>query len=163
MVNSNETSIQVIRNKGILSKLINFVRKLFGKNNSNYFSITKEETRTNKGNNSFFKSIKFEEDPDKQKLLAIQEDLEKIGIAGAEIAELPIHLITSARTIQHIENIARKLKNKNDLGLLVIDYIQLIKNKGKFNNREQEVADITRTLKLLSLELDIPIIRTLPT
>ena len=43
MVNSNETSIQVIRNKGILSKLINFVRKLFGKNNSNYFSITKEE------------------------------------------------------------------------------------------------------------------------
>lgn len=35
MVNSNETSIQVIKNKGILSKLINFVRKLFGKNNSN--------------------------------------------------------------------------------------------------------------------------------
>lgn len=87
-----------------------------------------------------------------------EQDLEKIGIAGAEIAELPIHLITNARTIQHIENIARKLKNKNNLGLLVIDYIQLIKNKGKFNNREQEVADITRTLKLLSLELDIPII-----
>lgn len=90
-----------------------------------------------------------------------EQDLEKISIAGAKIAELPIHLITNARTIQHIENIARKLKNKNNLGLLVIDYIQLIKNKGKFNNREQEVADITRTLKLLSLELDIPIIRTL--
>lgn len=87
-----------------------------------------------------------------------EQDLEKISIAGAKIAELPIHLITNARTIQHIENIARKLKNKNNLGLLVIDYIQLIKNKGKFNNREQEVADITRTLKLLSLELDIPII-----
>ena len=87
-----------------------------------------------------------------------EQDLERISIAGAEIAGLPIHLITSARTIQHIENIARKLKNKNNLGLLVIDYIQLIKNKGKFNNREQEVADITRTLKLLSLELDIPII-----
>lgn len=87
-----------------------------------------------------------------------EQDLEKISMAGAKIAELPIHLITNARTIQHIENIARKLKNKNNLGLLVIDYIQLIKNKGKFNNREQEVADITRTLKLLSLELDIPII-----
>ena len=87
-----------------------------------------------------------------------EQDLERIGMAGAEIAELPIHLITIARTIQHIENIARKLKNKSNLGLLVIDYIQLIKNKGKFNNREQEVADITRTLKLLSLELDIPII-----
>ncbi len=90
-----------------------------------------------------------------------EKDLEKIGVAGAEIAELPIHLIASVRTIQHIENIARKLKNKNNLGLLVIDYIQLIKNNGKFNNREQEVADITRTLKLLSLELDIPIIRTM--
>ena len=86
------------------------------------------------------------------------KELEQVGIVSAEIAELPIHLITRARTIQHIENIARKLKNKNNLGLMVIDYIQLIKNKGKFNSREQEVADITRTLKLLSLELNIPIV-----
>lgn len=87
-----------------------------------------------------------------------QKDMDAMAIAGTEIANLPIHLITNVRTIQHIENIARKLKNRCNLGLLVIDYIQLIKNKGKFNNREQEVADITRTLKLLSLELDIPII-----
>lgn len=86
------------------------------------------------------------------------DDFAKIGQALGEMSDLPIHLITNARTLQHIENIARKLKNKNNLGLLIIDYIQLIKNKGKFNNREQEVADITRTLKLLSLELDIPII-----
>lgn len=86
------------------------------------------------------------------------KELEQVGIVSAKIAELPIHLITKARTIQHIENIARKLKNKNNLGLMVIDYIQLIKNKGKFNSREQEVADITRTLKLLSLELNIPIV-----
>lgn len=86
------------------------------------------------------------------------KELEQIGVVSAEIAELPIHLVTKARTIQHIENIARKLKNKNNLGLIVIDYIQLIKNKGKFNSREQEVADITRTLKLLSLELNIPIV-----
>ena len=86
------------------------------------------------------------------------KELEQIGVVSAEIAELPIHLITKARTIQHIENIARKLKNKNNLGLMVIDYIQLITNKGKFNSREQEVADTTRTLKLLSLELNIPIV-----
>lgn len=86
------------------------------------------------------------------------KELEQVGIVSAEIAELPIHLITKARTIQHIENIARKLKNKNNLELMIIDYIQLIKNKGKFNSREQEVADITRTLKLLSLELNIPIV-----
>ena len=87
-----------------------------------------------------------------------EEDWTKIAEATTKIPQLPIHLITTARTLQHIENTARKLKNKNNLGLLIIDYIQLIKNKGKFNNREQEVADITRTLKLLSLELDIPIV-----
>jgi len=86
------------------------------------------------------------------------KDLEKIGEISAEIASLPITLTTKARTIQQIENIARRLKNKKNLGLLIIDYIQLIKNKEKFNSREQEVADITRTLKLLSLELKIPII-----
>lgn len=86
------------------------------------------------------------------------KDLELIGKASGEIANLPIHLITNARDLQHIENIARKLKNRSNLRLMIIDYIQLIRNKGKFNNREQEVADITRTLKLLSLELNIPII-----
>lgn len=87
-----------------------------------------------------------------------EKDMERIGQASVEISTLPIYLTTKARSIQQIEAMARRLKNKNKLGLLVIDYIQLIKNKGKFNNREQEVADITRTLKLLSLELDIPII-----
>ena len=86
------------------------------------------------------------------------DDWEKIARASTEISKLPINLITKATTIQAIETIARKLKNRNKLDLLIIDYIQLIKNKGKFNNREQEVADITRTLKLLSLELDIPIV-----
>lgn len=86
------------------------------------------------------------------------KELEQIAYAGADIAKLPIHLITNARTLQHIENIIRKLKNKNNLGLVVIDYLQLIVNKGKFNNREQEIANITRTLKLLSLELKIPIV-----
>lgn len=86
------------------------------------------------------------------------KDIENIASSSVELAELPIDLITKARTLQQIEVIARKLKNKKKLGLLIIDYIQLIKNKGKFNSREQEVADITRTLKLLSLELNIPII-----
>ena len=87
-----------------------------------------------------------------------ENDMAMIGQASAELSTLPVYLTTKVRSIQQIEVMARKLKNKDKLGLLIIDYIQLIKNKGKFNNREQEVADITRTLKLLSLELDIPII-----
>ena len=121
MVNSNETSIQVIKNKGILSKLINFIRKLFRKNNSNYFSITKVETSTNKGNNSFSKSIKFEEDPDKQKLLAIQEELEKIGINKKNIFKLTKDLSASQKEkleflykeqIDELEQSIEKSKNR---------------------------------------------------
>ena len=89
--------------------------------------------------------------------LNIQEQ-EKVAIAEGEISDLPFFINTRVRNIQEIETYARKLKNKNDLGLLIIDYIQLVKSKNKFNSREQEVAEISRSLKLLSLELKIPII-----
>lgn len=87
-----------------------------------------------------------------------ESEEEKITVALGKISDLPISINTKSRTIEEIEIYARRLKNRENLGLLVIDYIQLIKNKNKLNSREQEVADISRTLKLLSLELKIPII-----
>lgn len=83
---------------------------------------------------------------------------EKIYMAISQISDLPIFINTRARTIQDIEMYARKLKNRNNLGLLVVDYIQLIECNVKNGSREQEIAAITRTLKLLSGELKIPII-----
>ena len=54
---------------------------------------------------------------------------------------------------------ASRLQKKHGLDLLVIDYLQLVKtDKGKNKNREQEVAELTRGLKLLAMKLDIPII-----
>ena len=88
-------------------------------------------------------------------------DWEKISISAGEISNLPITLVSTATTIQKIETMIKKLNNKGKADLVIIDYIQLIKNKNRFGTREQEVADITRTLKLLSLELNIPIIRAL--
>lgn len=82
----------------------------------------------------------------------------KVYEAGAELEERPLYITSNLRTIQQIEVEARKLKNKKNIGLIIIDYIQLIKSSQKFNLREQEVADITKTLKLLTLELKIPII-----
>ena len=82
----------------------------------------------------------------------------KVSTAIGEISEMPFFINTRARSIQDIELYARRLKNKNDLGLLIVDYIQLVKSKNKLNSREQEVAEISRSLKLLSLELQIPII-----
>ncbi len=87
-----------------------------------------------------------------------EEEMEKVSEATARIFELPIFINTKARNIQEIEIYTRRLKNKEDIGLLIIDYIQLMKSQNKLYSREQEVSEITRTLKLLSLELKIPII-----
>lgn len=86
------------------------------------------------------------------------EEMTKVSLACSEITEIPINILTKTNTIQQIEIEARRMKNKKKLDLLVIDYLQLVRNIGNFKSREQEVADISRTLKLLSLELEIPII-----
>lgn len=87
-----------------------------------------------------------------------ETDFENIAKASAELSKLNFSINTKIRNIQQIELKCRKLKNKDKLDLLIIDYIQLLRSNEKFNNREQEVADISRRLKLLSLELNIPII-----
>lgn len=87
-----------------------------------------------------------------------QNEIDKVSIACNEITQMPISILTKSNTIQQIEIEARRMKNRNKVDLLVIDYLQLVRNLGNFKSREQEVADISRTLKLLSLEIDIPII-----
>lgn len=86
------------------------------------------------------------------------EEIDKIGIACAEVCDLKMNILTKIRTIQQIEIVARRMKNRSKLDLLIIDYLQLVRSSAKFQSREQEVADISRTLKLLSIELEIPII-----
>jgi len=53
---------------------------------------------------------------------------------------------------------ARRMKAKEDIDLIIVDYLQLMQGSGQENNREQEVAKMTRSLKALALELEIPII-----
>lgn len=86
------------------------------------------------------------------------DDWAKIAEASVKLSDLNLTINTKVRTIQDVEVMAKRLKNKGKIDLLIIDYIQLLKAKGKFNLREQEVAEISRRLKLLSLEIDIPII-----
>ena len=64
----------------------------------------------------------------------------------------------SSITISEIRSICRKMQMEENIGLVIIDYLQLITpSKGK-NTREQEVAEISRTLKLIAKELNIPVI-----
>lgn len=85
-------------------------------------------------------------------------DFEKIAYAIGEISNIEMCIDTNSTTIQDIEKTANILRTERDLGLIVIDYLQLLKSKGKFTNREQEVADISRRLKLLSKKLNIPVV-----
>lgn len=87
-----------------------------------------------------------------------ENDFKKISQASVSLSSLKLNINTKIRTIQKLELEARRLKNKGKLDLIVIDYIQLLKSSEKYNSREQEVAEISRRLKLMSLELDIPII-----
>ena len=126
-----------------------------------------------KEKNVVFVSLEMSQTQKKQKMIAKQSivnsykmrlgtleegDWEKIARASVQLSELNLTINTRVRTIQDIEVMAKRLKNKDKLDLLIIDYIQLLKSQGKFNLREQEVAEISRRLKLLSLEINIPII-----
>ena len=87
-----------------------------------------------------------------------QEDFEKIGQVAAKVSEIKMRIDSKSGTIQDIESRAVELKQEKDLGLIIIDYLQLLKSKNKHNSREQEVAEISRKLKLLSKNLNIPIV-----
>lgn len=62
------------------------------------------------------------------------------------------------QTIMEVRAKARKLKAEHGLDLLVVDYLQLMKGHKKFENRQQEVSEISRSLKALAKELNIPIV-----
>ena len=87
-----------------------------------------------------------------------EENFAQIGKVAGEISDIKMSIDSKITTIQDIEAKANELKQNKNLGLIVIDYLQLLKSKNKFNNREQEVADISRRLKILTKKLDIPIV-----
>jgi replicative DNA helicase len=76
-----------------------------------------------------------------------------------EISNLPFFIDdTPALSIAAIRTRARRLKRKHNLGLLIIDYLQLVRGSSQTENRVQEVSEVTQGLKALAKELDIPII-----
>lgn len=86
------------------------------------------------------------------------KDFEKIGEVASKASSLKMYIDAKSVTIQDIEAKATELKQEKKLGLVIIDYLQLLKSKNKFNIREQEVAEISRRLKLMSKNLNIPVI-----
>lgn len=84
-------------------------------------------------------------------------DWGKISMAVGRLNEASIYIDDSpGMTIMDIRSRARKVKADKDLDLIVVDYLQLIKGKGE--NRQQEIAEITRGLKSLARELNVPVL-----
>jgi len=65
---------------------------------------------------------------------------------------------TPGISVHELRAKARRMKAEHDIGMIVIDYIQLMTSKTKTENRQQEVTDISRSLKALARELDVPVI-----
>lgn len=86
------------------------------------------------------------------------DDWLKLANALGPVSEAPIYIDdTPGITIMELRAKCRKMKIENDLGLVVIDYLQLMQGT-KTENRQQEISEISRSLKILAKELNIPVI-----
>jgi replicative DNA helicase len=88
-----------------------------------------------------------------------QEDRRRLVQKSAEISSSPLYIDdTPGRTLTEIAAVARRLKRKQGLSLIVIDYLQLIEPDNPRDPRQEQVAKIARRLKTMSRELDIPVL-----
>lgn len=88
-------------------------------------------------------------------------DFKNLQRAAETISDLPIFIDdTPGITITEMRAKCRRLKLRNDIKLVVVDYIQLMQGSenGRGGNREQEISQISRGLKMLAKELDVPVI-----
>ena len=87
------------------------------------------------------------------------EDWVKLGKASGVLAEVPIYIDdTPGLSSAELRAKCRKAKLEKGLGMVVIDYLQLMEGKGKGDSRQQEISEISRSLKILAKELNIPVI-----
>ena len=88
-------------------------------------------------------------------------DFQKLNRAWSILTETPIFIDdTSGLSIRELRAKARRMKMNHDIGLLVVDYLQLMQGSGgnRERSREQEISEISRGLKATAKELDIPVI-----
>ncbi|MEW5703633.1 MAG: replicative DNA helicase [Pseudomonadota bacterium] len=87
-------------------------------------------------------------------------DFEKVAMAAQDLANVPFYIDdTPALTIGALRTRARRLKRQHGLSLIVVDYLQLLgSSASRYDNRVLEVAEITRGLKALAKELNVPVL-----
>jgi len=87
------------------------------------------------------------------------DDWTRLARRMSEISEAPLFIDDSPNlTMMEIRAKARRLSQKSDLRLIVIDYMQLMTSGKKFESRQQEVSEFSRNIKLLAKELHVPVV-----
>jgi replicative DNA helicase len=88
-----------------------------------------------------------------------REDWSRLAGSAGPLTELPVFIDdTAALTLMQLRGKARRLRAEHGLGLIVVDYLQLMRSGTKVDSREQEISEISRSLKALSKELDVPVV-----
>jgi len=83
----------------------------------------------------------------------------RLSTAAGNLAEAEIYLDDSASlNITELRAKARRLKADKDIDLIIVDYMQLLQGTGRFESRQQEISLISRSLKMLAKELDLPVV-----
>ena len=87
------------------------------------------------------------------------EDWVKLTEAAEDLSAAPIFIDdTPSLATMEMRARCRRLKAEHGLGLVIVDYLQLMRSSRKIDSREQEISDISRTLKALAKEMDVPVI-----
>lgn len=87
------------------------------------------------------------------------DDFPRIGHAMGTLSEAPLFIDDSpTANVMQIRTKARRLQAERGLDLLVVDYLQLMEGRGEVENRVQEISEITRALKSIARELNIPVV-----
>jgi replicative DNA helicase len=88
-----------------------------------------------------------------------EQDWTRLSAALGKLAEAPIFIDDSASiTLMEMRAKCRRLRAKYGLGLIIIDYLQLMQGPRRSENRQQEVSEISRALKILARELEVPVL-----
>ncbi len=88
-----------------------------------------------------------------------EQDWGRLTLAVGSISDAPLYIDdTPAINSLEIRAKARRLKKERNLGLVIVDYLQLMKSSSKVDSREKEISEISRSLKSLAKEIDVPVI-----
>jgi replicative DNA helicase len=87
------------------------------------------------------------------------QDWTRMARRAGELSEAPLYIDDSPNlTMMEIRAKARRLRQRHDLQMIVIDYLQLMTSGKRVESRQQEVSEFSRAIKLLAKELDVPVI-----